>query len=30
MLAELIAFVVDNFGDFLPEEVIEFLLSLIG
>jgi hypothetical protein len=30
MLAELIAFVLENFSEFLPQQVIDFLLSLIG
>jgi hypothetical protein len=30
MLAEIIAYVLENFSDFLPQQVIEFLMSLIG
>ena len=30
MLAELISFILDNFGDLLPQRIIDFLMSLIG
>lgn len=30
MLAELISFVLENYGDVLPQVVIDFLLNLIG
>ncbi len=30
MLAELISFVLENFSDFLPQEIIDFLMSLIA
>jgi len=30
MLAEIIAYVLQNFSDFLPQQVVDFLLSLIG
>jgi hypothetical protein len=30
MLAEIIGWVLENFGDCLPQEVIDFLLSLLG
>ncbi len=30
MLAELISFVLENFGNLLPQVVIDFLLSLLG
>jgi hypothetical protein len=30
MLAEIIAWVLENWSDFLPQQVIDFLLSIIG
>lgn len=30
MLAELISWVLENFGEFLPQQIIDFLMSLIG